>query len=194
MKQSKNTKASVQLKSTLPNKILESLMLEHQYYTSIANMGNILRERAKITKVPEESDRLFEEAIEKYRESLAIHPRHVKAQVYWAQLLMEHAHILKIRAKRSETSIAEPLQLKIHQMLTTAKELCIKSLEIKSNYHLAGFTLADCCLQLGQESDYSYWLSVCKKWTGYSTDYFRYRRLSVRSSFSILCGDDKNDW
>ena len=44
-------------------------MLESGYYTSIANIGNILRERAKLCSLNdyEECDKLFAQAIEKFK-------------------------------------------------------------------------------------------------------------------------------
>lgn len=32
-----------------------------------------------------------------------------------------------------------------------------------------------------------FWLDLCKKWTGYKKECYRYKKLSVRSFFSKIC-------
>jgi len=164
----KSGEAKIKLLDEAELKYKEALLLESKYYTSIANIGNVIRERAKASN-PNEAQGLFEKAIQRYRESLAIQPTHVKALVYWSQALIEYSQICGENAEAQ---------------LTEAKEKCRLALKVKPNYHLAAFTLAEVHGYLGDELSMKEWFEICRDWTGFTKDCYRYQRLSVRSSFS----------
>jgi tetratricopeptide (TPR) repeat protein len=73
---------------------LASLVLESTYYTSIANIGNVQRERAKLEcNTIHRMEAYFQEAIELYKKSLRINPSHYKGYVYWSQCLLEYSQV-----------------------------------------------------------------------------------------------------
>lgn len=178
--------------------VLASLLIDEMYYTSITNIGNVLRERAKMADSETEADALIQAAILKYKDSLKIQPDHHKAFVYWAQCLLEFSQMLRERtdnkkknntAKKlltAEEKMQQDEEARVKQVLLEAKSKCLESLKIKPNYHLAAFTMIDVCLYSGDSEEAQHWLSQLKKWTQFHHCY-RYNRLSVRSSYSILC-------
>eukprot|EP01117_Protostelium_nocturnum_P016011 TRINITY_DN6261_c0_g1_i1.p1 TRINITY_DN6261_c0_g1~~TRINITY_DN6261_c0_g1_i1.p1 ORF type:complete len:943 (-),score=305.79 TRINITY_DN6261_c0_g1_i1:33-2861(-) len=158
-------------------KFQDALSVESDYYTSIANLGNVKRERAKISEKESEKTEFFNQSIALFEKSLSLQPRHFKAMVYWAQALVEQTQLLSLPNPKS--------------YLEKAEELCLDALKIKSNYHLAAFTLIEVYHFSGDVPNREKWLDITKKWAGYSNveECFRYRRLTVRCCFSYFEGN-----
>jgi len=169
-------KLKISLLDQAEQKYKASLGLDSAYYTSIANTGNVLRERAKIAKDKTIMESLFTEAITMYKSSLKINPSHCKGYIYWSQCLIEYSQCLNLCAENPH---------RVRALLLEAKEKCEASIEIKNNYHLACFTMMDICYLLEDNEEFNVWKLRCEDWTG-SKEYFRHQRLSVRSSFGFV--------